>query len=188
VKVNCDQRIKIREGTFEPFPYSEGDVYLYPSKLDGIGLTLPEALASGLPAVTTNNPPMNEFVIEGINGLLINVTNYLGREDGYYWAESQVDIDHLTYQMQNIVEKGHQFLNELKKSTLDYAQTHLCWENNAKGLDNIFKTAINNKKAINEDLALYAFNLDKIMSPTFPQRITAIIKAFFVYVMNLCKL
>jgi 1,2-diacylglycerol 3-alpha-glucosyltransferase len=65
-KIHSDPRISFVFGTFDPFPYTLGDVFLYPSKLDGIGLTLPEALSSGLPAITTNNAPMNEFVIDGV--------------------------------------------------------------------------------------------------------------------------
>jgi glycosyltransferase involved in cell wall biosynthesis len=180
-KISADKRIKFIEGTVEPFPYEQGDVFIYPSKLDGIGLTLPEALAHGLPSITTSNPPMNEFVIEGINGLLIDVKNYLGREDGYYWAESHIDTDHLSRQMQNIVNNGHPYLNELKISTLDYSRKHLNWEENAKGMINIFEHSLQYNRKISDNLLRYVSNLDKIISPTHSQRINIVLKSFWSY-------
>ena len=87
----ADPRVAFRVGTFAPFPYAEGDVYVYPSRLDGIGLTLPEALSSGLPAITTDSPPMNEFVRDGENGFLVNVRQRCARPDGYYWPEAVCD-------------------------------------------------------------------------------------------------
>lgn len=40
--------------------YREGDVYLAPSLFEGLGLSLYEAQACGLPVITTDGPPMNE--------------------------------------------------------------------------------------------------------------------------------
>jgi len=178
-KIFADKRIKFIEGTFEPFPYEDGDIFIYPSKLDGIGLTLPEALAHGLPSITTNNPPMNEFVIEGINGLLVDVKNYLGREDGYYWAESHIDLDHLSRQMQSLVNKGHRFINGLKELTLEYSKEHLDWEKNAGVLTSIFEDSLRNKRDIHETSYRLAFNLDKAMAPTYSQLIVSIAKSFY---------
>ena len=36
------------------------------------GLPLYEALAFGMPIITNDNPPMNEIVEDGVNGLLVN--------------------------------------------------------------------------------------------------------------------
>jgi glycosyltransferase involved in cell wall biosynthesis len=41
--------------------YEEGDVCVQPSRWEGVGLPLLECQASGLPLVTTDAPPMNEF-------------------------------------------------------------------------------------------------------------------------------
>ncbi|RJR42636.1 MAG: tetratricopeptide repeat protein, partial [Desulfobacteraceae bacterium] len=56
-----------------PGLYHKGRILLFPSKLEGLGLPLPEGLACGLPAIATDAPPMNEFVKDGYNGLLIRV-------------------------------------------------------------------------------------------------------------------
>lgn len=56
-----DPRVVVVEGTVTaPGLYHQGMVYLGPSRLEGLGLTLPEALACGMHVVTTDYPPMNE--------------------------------------------------------------------------------------------------------------------------------
>ena len=47
------------------------DVCLAPSRWEGLGLHLYEATAFGMPIVTNDNPPMNELVTDGANGLLV---------------------------------------------------------------------------------------------------------------------
>ncbi len=42
-----------------------------PSRWEGLGLHLYEATALGIPIVTNDNPPMNEIVSDGRNGLLV---------------------------------------------------------------------------------------------------------------------
>ena len=46
-------------------------VCLAPSRWEGLGLHLYEATAFGMPIVTNDNPPMNEMVEDGVNGLLV---------------------------------------------------------------------------------------------------------------------
>ena len=48
-----------------------GQVYIYPTTKEGIGLTITEAMASGLPVVTTDYPTMNEWIDDDIHGRLI---------------------------------------------------------------------------------------------------------------------
>lgn len=67
-----------------PGLYNTGTVYVYPSRLEGIGLTLAEAAVAGLYIITTNEEPMKEFAMEGCAALIPVVEKY-GREDGYYW-------------------------------------------------------------------------------------------------------
>jgi len=47
------------------------DVSISPSRWEGLGLPLYEAIAFGMPTVTNDDPPMNEVVIDGENGLLV---------------------------------------------------------------------------------------------------------------------
>ena len=50
--------------------YRQADAFVYPTKREGIGLVLLEALCAGLPLVTTGAPPMDEWVTPR-NGVLI---------------------------------------------------------------------------------------------------------------------
>ncbi len=47
------------------------DVCLGPSRWEGLGLFLYEAVAFELPQITNDSPPMNEVVRDGVNGILI---------------------------------------------------------------------------------------------------------------------
>jgi glycosyltransferase involved in cell wall biosynthesis len=59
-----DDRITLEVGNL-PDPaglYSVGDVCIQPSKMEGLGFMVLEPVAAGLPVITTDYPPMNEFV------------------------------------------------------------------------------------------------------------------------------
>jgi glycosyltransferase involved in cell wall biosynthesis len=130
---DTDPRIDFRVGTFSPFPYFEGDVYVYPSRLDGIGLTLPEALSSGLPAITTDSAPMNEFVRNGENGLLVAVQTVCARPDGYYWPESLCDDESLAAAMRAYLRQPELALVHGARAR-QLAEHGLSWERNAADL------------------------------------------------------
>jgi 1,2-diacylglycerol 3-alpha-glucosyltransferase len=88
VKAQIKRRVKLVKGAarsdrriewlFDDLPDAEhkrlfraADVCLAPSRWEGLGLHLYEATAFGLPIVTNDNPPMNEVVRDGENGLLV---------------------------------------------------------------------------------------------------------------------
>ena len=50
--------------------HQRADVVLYPSRWEGFGLSLLEALHAGIPVIASDGWPMNEFVEHGHNGLL----------------------------------------------------------------------------------------------------------------------
>lgn len=51
--------------------FGRSDVCLLPTRWEGLGVPLFEATAFGLPIVTNDDPPMNELVGDGLNGLLV---------------------------------------------------------------------------------------------------------------------
>ncbi|MEZ5074943.1 MAG: glycosyltransferase family 4 protein [Solirubrobacterales bacterium] len=51
--------------------FASCDVCLGPSRWEGLGLFLYEAVAFGMPQITNDSPPMNEVVRDGVNGLLV---------------------------------------------------------------------------------------------------------------------
>lgn len=129
-----DSRIRVIEKTIgAPGLYYLGDVYVYPTILEGIGLSVPEAMSCGLPVVITDNGPMNEFVASDEVGRRVRPKAYRGRSDGYYWAESYCDPSDFAAQMQALVDRP-QDLEQMKRATRQYAVEHFDWEKNASGL------------------------------------------------------
>ena len=131
---NQDPRIEVIEKEVSaPGLYHLGDVYVYPSRLEGIGLTMAEALASGLPVITTDNAPMNEFVVHGLNGRLVPAEKFQRRADDYYWEESICSEEALAQAMQYYVDHRQQ-LAEFKLQARQYAEEHLDWAKNSAEL------------------------------------------------------
>lgn len=51
--------------------FAAADVCLAPSRWEGLGLHLYEATAFALPVITSDGPPMNEVIADGVNGVLV---------------------------------------------------------------------------------------------------------------------
>jgi glycosyltransferase involved in cell wall biosynthesis len=47
------------------------DIFVFPSLVEGMPLTLLEAMATGMPVVTTNTSGMADVVEDGVDGLLV---------------------------------------------------------------------------------------------------------------------
>jgi len=71
----ADKRIEIVSADLPTEEYmalfASSAAIVAPSRWEGLGLHLYEATALGIPIVTNDNPPMNEIVIDGRNGLLV---------------------------------------------------------------------------------------------------------------------
>jgi 1,2-diacylglycerol 3-alpha-glucosyltransferase len=52
--------------------FASCDVCLSPSRWEGLGLPLYEAVAFGMPSITNDSPPMNEIVVDGVNGICVD--------------------------------------------------------------------------------------------------------------------
>ena len=76
--INSDDRIILICENYNRKQYQEllnkNDINLAPSKFEGFGLTLLEALYSRIPTITINNSPMNEIIQHNENGLCISAT------------------------------------------------------------------------------------------------------------------
>jgi glycosyltransferase-like protein len=59
-----------------PLLYSAADVFVFPSIKEGWGLVLLEAMAAGVPVISSNIEPMTEFLEDGVNSLLISPNDY----------------------------------------------------------------------------------------------------------------
>ncbi len=135
-----------------PGLYFLGDVYVYPSRLDGIGLTVAEALASGLPVIVTDSPPMSEFV-SSRSGKLIEVERFFARADGYFWPQALANKHSLAIQMQFYIDNFSELVG-FKKAAKLYADEFLNWKKNASFLNEALKTFLlrQDRSSLDENL------------------------------------
>lgn len=123
-----ENNIQIIKKTVQPPGlYNLGDVYVYPTTLDGLGLTMYEALSSGLPVVTTDDAPMNEIIDEN-RGVLVKVQKFISRSDGYYWPLAFVSEESLVKALNFYIENSD-LLCLHKKNAREYALTQLNMDN-----------------------------------------------------------
>ena len=134
-----DSRIEVVNETV-PFPglYHRGDVYVYPTRLEGIGLTVPEALASGLPVIATKAPPMTEFVRDGETGILVEPVEQRTREDGYYWPEDLCSAEGVRKAMAFYVDNVSR-VGGFKRAARAHAERNLDWTKNAENLPGLLE-------------------------------------------------
>jgi 1,2-diacylglycerol 3-alpha-glucosyltransferase len=130
----ADPRVQVINKTVPaPGLYHLGDIYVYPTILEGIGLTIAEALTCGLPVITTDCPPMSEFVVHGENGFLVRPFEYRGRSDGYYWATSYCRPEDILTGMRYYLNNAAK-LGELKRAARDSAVERFDWKRNSADL------------------------------------------------------
>lgn len=80
--------------------YRSCHVSVLPSKFEGIGLPFLESMAAGLPVITVDAPPMNEWVKDGFNGYCCRVRSWEPMSDPELLIRSaEVDIDDLAEKM-----------------------------------------------------------------------------------------
>jgi 1,2-diacylglycerol 3-alpha-glucosyltransferase len=161
--ISADHRITLIEREVSaPGLYHLGDVYVYPTRLEGIGLTIAEALASGLPVITTNAPPMSEFVVDGVNGKLVDVAFHRRREDDYYWPMSICDGTRLTQAMQFFVNNPSE-VQEYQAGARKYAEAKLDWRENSKPLPEMIEKYIH-RQQLDEELMRAVARFDSQMN------------------------
>lgn len=107
-----------------PGLYHKGRILVFPSKLEGLGLPLPEGLACGLPAIVTNAPPMNEFIKNGYNGFLARVARRINRHDNISFPEEIVDINDLALRMSEAINNPD-LISEMGFNARQFAETEL---------------------------------------------------------------
>ncbi|WP_314242155.1 glycosyltransferase [Empedobacter tilapiae] len=137
-KLRAKNKIEIVVKTVHaPGLFHLGDVYVYPSRLEGIGLTIVEAISSGLGVVVPDNPPMNEFAYPS-NSKLINIDRLYSRSDGYYWPKCEIDIQHLADILDDLAENKEQVML-MKEESRKIAEEKLDVNKNFSSLHTIIK-------------------------------------------------
>lgn len=124
-KVRNNPRITYHVETVPaPGYYHKGRIMVFPTKLEGLGLPLFEALACGLPVIATDAPPMNEFIRHGENGLLVRVGEVVTRQDDIAFPETLIDVRELALKMASLAQDPGQ-VRRLSHNARRYAEREL---------------------------------------------------------------
>jgi len=137
--IKSNPRIEYHFATVKaPGLYHKGKILVFPSKLEGLGLPLPEGLACGLPAIVTDAPPMNEFIKNGYNGMLVKVAHRIIRHDNISFPEEIVDINDLALKMAEAL-KNPGLIHVMGQNARRYAETELNPATLEKRLNNLIQ-------------------------------------------------
>ncbi len=127
----------ILETVSAPGLYHHGDVYVYPTYLEGLGLTLYEALSAGLPVITTDYAPMNEVIDESV-GKLVQVEKIMCRQDGYYWPLTICNKQALISAMEYYID-NYKKLGEFRQKAREKASQSFDWGRRYEEIGKIFE-------------------------------------------------
>jgi glycosyltransferase involved in cell wall biosynthesis len=84
--------------------FADADVCMAPARWEGLGLHLYEAIAFGQPIVCNDDAPMNELVVDGVNGILVP-----SHDDGLANTgipARTVDVEALTEAISRLADPG----------------------------------------------------------------------------------
>lgn len=107
--------------------YAAHDVFLFPSLVEGLPSVLLEAMASGMPVITTETCGMQDIVEDGYNGLLIPAADAAAIESAVLRLAHSVPLRR---------ELGEMARETLKRYT---------WERSAKMLEELFRRILSKK-------------------------------------------
>lgn len=124
-----------------PGMYHRARCLVMPTKLEGLGLPLFEAMACGLPVIATDEPPMNEYIQDHVTGWLVPVEQRTWRKDGLQFPECQVDLVALT-RIMDMVAACPEVLAKAGEAALAYARKELRLKDLGKRLLNSLKAGV----------------------------------------------
>ena len=116
--------------------YKESSIYCYLSRLDGIGLSLPEAIANGCVAFINFEDPMKQF-IDVENSFYVTPSKYKTRKDLYYWDESEPSIKDISQKIIEIINTPFPIIRQMSNSNIKFAQNNLNWIQNSSDLNSV---------------------------------------------------
>jgi len=111
------------------------DVVVNTSKWDTIGLNTIEANACGVPVIVCDGKPMNELVIDNMNGLLVDGDETT--DTNVTCPAIDVNVDALAVKM--TICKNKLLLDIMKKNSRKFAETNFDWKNNKNDFLEVFK-------------------------------------------------
>lgn len=144
------QKLEIVHKTISaPGLFHMGDIYVYPSRLEGIGLTIAEAISCGLGVIVPDCGPMNEFINDDF-GIKVKVEKYFSRYDGYYWPQNEVDISDLAMKMDFFIRKREN-IRSVKIKARNFALENLNWSKNSILLNRLFNELLIKNDSVKKD-------------------------------------
>lgn len=127
-RIGRDRRIEVVTGDLPTDEhlrlFASADVCLAPSRWEGLGLHLYEATAFGMPIVTNDNPPMNEVVTDGDNGILVPGMPAGTAKSGI--PAHEPDVDALAAAIRRLADDGER---ERLAAGAARARHRLAWQN-----------------------------------------------------------
>ena len=136
--VAADERIELRLAD-EPWhrhlaAVAANDVSISPSRWEGLGLPLYEAIAFGMPTITNDDPPMNEVIRDGDNGVLVPSSDDGRARSGI--PARRPDIAAMTAAIERLAEPGT--LTELRAGT-ERSRERFRWERTVEALKSLLE-------------------------------------------------
>lgn len=112
------------------------DVCLGPSRWEGLGLFLYEAVAFGMPQITNDSPPMNEVVKDGVNGLLVPDLQDDVAPSGI--PSMKPDVPALTSAIERLADPAER---ERLTEGVRASQEELSWDRTVRDYDELIRRA-----------------------------------------------
>jgi glycosyltransferase involved in cell wall biosynthesis len=138
--IGRDRRVEV---IVDDLPYEEhmalfasSDVVLAPSRWEGLGLHLYEAMGLGIPVITNDNPPMNEVIRNGENGLLVRGIEMAERAPSGIRAYDP-DVAALTAAIERTADPAE--LGRLKAGAVA-SRERLAWSNTLTDLGDLLES------------------------------------------------
>tara|TARA_B100000131_G_scaffold182964_1_gene176456 strand:- start:302 stop:1432 length:1131 start_codon:yes stop_codon:yes gene_type:complete len=111
------------------------DVCIIPSRWEGLGLAFVESIAFEMPILTTDYPPMNEYVLPNETGFLINCNTKNKRKNGIWIAD--ISIKNLSEKIAKIADRVT--INRMSKNTKDILQKKYAWDKTIEDYKDLIK-------------------------------------------------
>jgi len=112
-----------------PQLYASHDIFVLPSLVEGLPLSLIEAMATGMPVVTTNACGMADVIQDGVNGLLVPPAD-------------SVSLTEATFRLCSSME-----LQQVLGLAAQETARHYTWGKIARQLEHVLKLAVGAKES-----------------------------------------